>query len=345
MVDRQADVAAVEVDVAVVLDRYRVFLVDERGLAADSARCYLLDARMFLTQLSSPVVPALAGLSAQDVAGFMLRYCRGRNTWSAKAMVTGLRSLLRYLHVAGLIPASLVGAVPTVAGWRGAGLPRGLTSAQVQAMVAGCDVGTAVGRRDRAVLLLLARLGLRTVEVARLRLDDVDWRAGAVAVRGKGDRVESLPLPVDVGEAVVAYLTGGRYRGDCRSLFVRIRNPHSALTAGSVRAIVARACARAGLPRLGAHRRLRHTLGHRLAPGEDPRWRRLGRRCGTAANSAPGYTRTPTSPSNKPRSTVSPRPPRPRAATTHPTPSWRSSTTCDEPPDYTLPSIQTQPEQ
>lgn len=80
MVDRQADVAAVEVDVAVVLDRYRVFLVDERGLAADSVRCYLLDARKFLTQLSSPVVPALAGLSAQDLAGFMLRYCRGRNT-------------------------------------------------------------------------------------------------------------------------------------------------------------------------------------------------------------------------------------------------------------------------
>jgi integrase/recombinase XerD len=269
MVDGRVDVAAVEVDVAVVLDRYRAFLVDERGLAADSVRCYLLDARAFLTQLSGPVVPALAGLSAQDVAGFMLRYCRGRNTWSAKAMVTGLRSLLRYLHVAGLIPASLVGAVPTVAGWRGAGLPRGLQAAQVQAMVAGCDVGTVVGRRDRAVLLLLARLGLRTVEVARLGLDDVDWRVGAVAVRGKGDRVESLPLPVDVGEAVVAYLTGGRYRGDCRSLFVRIRNPHSALTAGSVRAIVARACARAGLPRLGAHR-LRHTLATDLLRAGTP---------------------------------------------------------------------------
>lgn len=98
----------------------------------------------------------------------------------------------------GVGPGFIGGAVPTVAGWREAGLPRGLPATQVQAMVAGCDVGTVVGRRDRAVLLL-ARLGLQTVEVARLGLDNVDWRAGAVAVRGKGDRVESLPLPVDVG--------------------------------------------------------------------------------------------------------------------------------------------------
>jgi integrase/recombinase XerD len=181
----------------------------------------------------------------------------------------GFAALLRYLHVAGLIPASLVGAVPMVAGWRAAGLPRALPATQVQAMLAGCDVGTVVGRRDLAVLLLLARLGLRTVEVARLGLDDVDWRAGVVVVRGKGDRVESLPLPVDVGEAVVGYLTGGRHRGDCRSLFVRVRSPHSALTAGAVRGIVAHACARAGLPRLAAHR-LRHTLATDLLRAGTP---------------------------------------------------------------------------
>jgi len=256
--ERDEVTATVGDSVAAVLESYRVFLVDERGLAAESVRCYLLDARVFLTQLPDPLGVALAGLSAGQVTGFVLGYCRGRNTWSAKAMVTGLRSLLRFLHVAGLVPVPLVGAVPSVASWRGASLPRGLTVGQVTAMLGSCDLDTVVGRRDHAVLVMLARLGLRTVEVAGLGLDDVDWRSGHLLVRGKGDRVERLPLPVQVGQVLVDYLRD-RSGGDCRALFVRVHAPRVGLTATAVRQIVARACARAGLPRLGAHR-LRHTL-------------------------------------------------------------------------------------
>jgi len=255
--DREAD--AQDAAVALVLVNYREYLIGERGLAAESVRCYQRDARVFLAQLPGPVESALRALSAGQVTGFFVEYCRDRNVWSAKAMVTGVRSFLRYLHVAGLIPVSLIGAVPAVASWRGASLPRGLTAAQVQAMLNSCDLTTLVGRRDYAVLVLLARLGLRTVEVAALSLDDIDWRSGRLSIRGKANRVEPLPLPVEVGAAIVGYLTSGRPRTDARDLFVRVRHPQIALTAMAVRQIVARACTRAGLPRLAAHR-LRHTL-------------------------------------------------------------------------------------
>jgi integrase len=117
---------------------------------------------------------------------------------------------------------------------------------------------TAVGRRDHAVMLLLARLGLRAGEVAALTLDDLDWRAGEVIVRGKGDRIERLPLPVDVGEALVAYLRDGRPTGTCRALFVRAQPPMTGMSASSIRVVVRRGCERAGLPVVGAHR-LRHS--------------------------------------------------------------------------------------
>ena len=207
---------------------------------------------------------ALAELSAGLVTGYVVEYCRGRNTESAKAMVTALRSLLRFLHVTGRVPDSLVGAVPAVANWRLAGLPRTLSAEQVEALIQGCDTGCEVGARDRAVLVMLARLGLRTVEVAALQLEDVDWRSGQILIRGKGNRVERLPLPQTVGEALAEYATTTRPRCASRSVFLTVRGrPPRPLTAMAVRQIVARACERAGLPRLGAHR-LRHTLASDL---------------------------------------------------------------------------------
>ncbi|MQB02400.1 MAG: tyrosine-type recombinase/integrase [Actinobacteria bacterium] len=134
-----------------------------------------------------------------------------------------------------------------------------LQAREVRLQLDSCDVATAVGRRDYAVLVLLARLGLRGAEAAALELDDVDWRGGEVAIRGKGRRLERLPLPVAVGEALAAYLTGGRPRCGAATVFVTARAPYRALTPMAVRQIVARACRRAGLRRLGAHR-LRHTL-------------------------------------------------------------------------------------
>jgi integrase/recombinase XerD len=214
--------------------------------------------------LPQPVDVALAELSAGLVTGYVVEYCRGRNVESAKAMVTALRSLLRFLHVTGRAPGPLTGAVPAVASWRLAGLPRTLSAGQVEALIEGCDTGSVVGVRDRALLVLLARLGLRTAEAAALRLEDVDWRSGQILIRGKGNRVERLPLPQAVGEALAEYLTRTRPAGVSRSVFLTVRGrPPRPLTAMAVRQIVARACERAGLPRLGAHR-LRHTLASDL---------------------------------------------------------------------------------
>jgi site-specific recombinase XerD len=203
---------------------------------------------------------SLAGVDAATVTGYVLEHAAAANSvWSAKAEVTALRSLLRFLHVQGWIGSPLVGAVPAVAGWRLVSLPKGLPSGQVQALLAAHDLDTRVGMRDHAVLVVLARLGLRGAEVAALQLVDIEWRAGQLVVRGKGSRVERLPLPAEVGQALADYLTGGRPRCECPSLFVTARRPFRQLTPGAVRAIMGRACGRADLPRLGAHR-LRHTL-------------------------------------------------------------------------------------
>jgi len=218
--------------VEVVLEQFRAWLVQERGLAPESVRCYVTQARPFLVALPSPLDEALRGLGAGQVTAFMLGRCAGRNVWSAKAAVTAVRSLLRFLHLGGHVPVGLAGAVPSVAGWRLASLPRGLDAGQVELLLAACDPGSPVGRRDFAVLTVLARLGLRGAEVAGLRLVDVDWRAGELTVRGKANRIDALPLPVAVGEALVAYLTDGRPACDVATLFVTVRAPVAPAVAG-----------------------------------------------------------------------------------------------------------------
>jgi integrase len=172
-------------------------------------------------------------------------------------LVTVLRSLLRYLYVAGLIGAPLQWAVPGVADLRDRSLPRGLEPAVLAKLLAGCDRRRTVGRRDYAILLLLARLGLRAGEVAALRLDDVDWRRGELLVRGKGDRHERLPLPADVGEALVSYLCR-RPKSECRIVFLKVIAPAGPLSGKAIWGVVHDACVRAGIPSVGPHR-LRHT--------------------------------------------------------------------------------------
>jgi site-specific recombinase XerD len=244
---------------AVVLAGFRSWLVVERGLSRETVRCYCSPAGTFLASLPDPVDIAVRQLDSGQVVAFMVGYCRDRNTWSAKAMATSLRALLRFLDVSGCTRTGLAGAVPGVAGWRLASLPRGLDAAVVARLLGCCDRTTVVGRRDYAILTVLARLGLRGAEVTGLEVDDFDWRGGEVAVRGKGNRVDRLPLPVDVGEAIVAYLTGGRPACSARAVFCTIRAPHRPLTAAAIRQIMGRACCRADLERLGAHR-LRHSL-------------------------------------------------------------------------------------
>lgn len=243
-----------------LLADYRAYLVAERGLAKTTVYNHERAARLFLDERcrAHHGELRLEHLTAADVAGFVVAECPSRSVGSAKILVTGLRSLLGFLHVEGRVPVPLASAVPAVAGWRGGSLPRALPATQVRRLLTSCDRRRAVGRRDFAILMLLARLGLRAGEVAALELGDMDWRAGEVVVRGKGRRQERLPVPADVGEAIVGYLRRGRPPGTDRSLFLRVRAPHGPLSDGAVKGVVRTAGDRAGLPRVGAHR-LRHS--------------------------------------------------------------------------------------
>lgn len=248
-----------------LLADYRAYLVGERGLAAGTVRLREQIARLFLVGQPEPLELALRRLGPGDVTRFVLAECRSgrRGVASAKTLTSGLRSVLSFLHLEGWLPVALAPAVPSVAGWRLASLPRALDAAHVERLLASCDRTTAVGRRDFAVLTLLWRLGLRSFEVAGLSLDDIDWHAGELTIRGKGSVSERLPLPHDVGRALVDYLHMGRPGGSCRELFLRARAPQRGITAAGVRSVVHHACDRAGLARLGAHR-LRHTVASDL---------------------------------------------------------------------------------
>jgi integrase/recombinase XerD len=242
-----------------LLHRYRHYLTVERGLADQSARRYLDAVRPFLASRVSPQGLALGDLKAGDVTAFVIACCPRQPRGTARITVTALRSLLRFLHLEGTISQPLVAAVPSVSGWRLAGLPKGLEADQVRSLLGTCDRDTAMGRRNFAIITMLIRLGLRAGEVAGLELDDVDWRAGEFIVRGKGRREERLPLPADVGEAIAAYLRRGRPVGaQGRTIFVRVTAPHRALSPNGLSCIVAAAARRAGLGQIHAHR-LRHT--------------------------------------------------------------------------------------
>ena len=193
----------------------------------------------------------------------MIAECGRVSAGSAKGRVAELRSLLRFLFVAEVITVRLGTAVPPVGGWRLASVPPTMTTAEVQALLDQCDRSTDVGARNFAMLTLVARLGLRSIEVARLELGDLDWRAGEIVVHGKGHRDDRLPLPADVGEAVVEHLRRRHAAVGCRQVFVLLKAPHGPIRAGLVNDITKQACQRAGLRRIGPHR-LRHALAAEL---------------------------------------------------------------------------------
>lgn len=243
-----------------LLERYRSWMTSERGLSAATMLRYENTARRFLAE------QAMAGgtfaphrLTGADLNTFLLRECARVSAGSAKGRVAELRSLMRFLHLHGVTPARLGGAVPPVGGWRFAAVPRTMAPGDVERLLERTSRQEPVGVRDYAILMLVARLGLRSVEVARLLLDDVDWRCGEIVVRGKGRREGRLPLPADVGEAVVAYLSGARPGAQSRHLFLTCKAPRGPIRADLVGDVVERACLRAGLSRVGPHR-LRHAL-------------------------------------------------------------------------------------
>lgn len=254
----EAEIAAPATHAEALLERYRRYLLAERGLREKVVRGYVDSVRPFVVSHATADGTDLSWLTAGEVTAFLTGESRRLAPKTAQRLATALRSLLRFWHVEGLISGPLDRAVPKVANRR-PGLPRPLEPAQVQALLASCDRGTAGGRRDLAMMTLLARMGLRAGEVAGLRLDDIDWRCGEITIAGKGNRRDRLPLPADAGEAVADWLRHGRPATALdRSVFTRIKAPHRGLTSGGVTQAVAAAARRAGLGVIYAHR-LRHS--------------------------------------------------------------------------------------
>ena len=249
--------------VEVLMASYGKYLTHERGLSAPVAEAYSHWVTPFVDDMSDAEgAVEFADMAAGDVARFLTTQLPTMTRKTAQMTACALRSFLRYLHEEQMVEVALADAVPAVAHRRMSGLPAPLNPTQVTALLEACDRSSAVGRRDFAVITVLHRLGLRCAEVTGLRLDDVDWQAGILRIRGKGNRVDLLPLPVDVGRAIVDYLRDGRPQTSARTVFVKARAPHTALAPSGLSCIVARAARRAGLGMVHAHR-LRHTTASR----------------------------------------------------------------------------------
>jgi integrase/recombinase XerD len=249
-----------------VLAGFERHLLCERAMAASTAAAYVTRARRFLAGLAGG---GLADLAAGDVTRAVLAEAETVSAGSAQYFVAALRAFLRFCFVEGLVEADLAWAALAVTGRRRSPLPMGISQAAARALLASCDRRRAAGRRDYAVLVTLLRLGLRASEAAALTLEDIDWRAGEITVHGKGRRDERLPLPADVGEAIAAYLTRGRPVTGCREVFLRVIAPAGPLGRGGISFIVRRACRRAGIAPVGAHR-LRHTAACEMANAGAP---------------------------------------------------------------------------
>ena len=213
-----------------IFGEFADYLQGVRGLAPRTIVRHLPFIRRFLREVCAADASDLGKISREDVTRYIERHARDRSAASGKAMCWSLRAFLRYLHHKGLTPLALADCVPSIRRWKLASLPTYLSAEQVQRVLDGCDRATTMGRRDYAILMLLAKLGLRAGEVATLTLDDIDWRSGEMLIRAKGRQRARMPMPADVGAAVVAYLRDGRPRSSlCRRLFLRALAPNSAL--------------------------------------------------------------------------------------------------------------------
>jgi integrase/recombinase XerD len=252
----------------VLLACFERYLLAERGLVAGTVVLYLRSARRFVEGL--PADRGLAGLAAGDVTAAVLRESEVVSVGAAQNFVSGLRWFLRFCFVEGLVGSDFSQAALLVRGRSSSSsLPRGISRADARALLGSCDRRQALGRRDYAIIILLLRLGLRRGEVAGLTLDDIDWRAGELVVRGKGSRVDRLPLPADVGQAIASYLQRGRPRSGRREVFLRAKAPYDPIASGTVASTVRRACRRAGIAEFGSHR-LRHTAACEMVQANVP---------------------------------------------------------------------------
>jgi len=244
--------------------RFARYLAVERGLAAETVRSYVSQVRPFLLAHAG-AEGGWAAVTERQVGGFVTARAVGQRPRSVAVGVNALRALLRWMWREGVVARPLAEAVGSVAAPTGTVPPKALSAGEVAEVYAALPAVGPVRLRDEAMLALMRRLGLRAGEAAGLRLEDVDWRAGVLTVRGKGRRGEQLPLPVDVGRLLVAYLRAGRPTGTAhREVFLAVDAPHRPLGRGAVCSVASRALARAGVPGPGGAHRLRHTTACRV---------------------------------------------------------------------------------
>jgi site-specific recombinase XerD len=247
-----------------IFKAFEDYLRTERGLTPRSIVRHLPIIRRFLHEVCPAGDDDLGKISQESVIGYIERHARDWSPKTGKAMCWSLRAFLRYLHHRGLNPRALAGCVPSIRRWKLATLPTHLPAAQVQKALDSCDRATAIGQRDYAILMLLAKLGLRAGEVATLTLDDIDWRAGEMLIRAKGRQRTRMPMPPDVGAAVVAYLRDGRPTSSCRRLFLRMAAPHVGFASGCAITMIAKGALDRASVRGCAHRGA-HIFRHSLA--------------------------------------------------------------------------------
>jgi site-specific recombinase XerD len=250
-----------------IFEEFGGYLRTERGLAPKSIVRHQPFIRRFLREVCPAGVGDLGRISQEDVIRYIERHARDWSTESGKAMCWSLRAFLRYLHHRGLNPLALAGCVPSIRRWKFASLPTYLSAAQVQKALGSCDRATALGLRDYAILMMLAKLGMRAGEIVALTLDDMDWRTGEMLIHAKGRQRARMPIPPDVGAAVVAYLRDGRPKSSCRRLFLRTLAPNVGFASGCAITMIAKtALERAGIrgyAHQGAHI-FRHSLATEL---------------------------------------------------------------------------------
>jgi site-specific recombinase XerD len=245
---------------------FRHHLRGQGGFAPRTIITHLPTLRRFLDEHCKSGTRDFSRLAAADIVSFVARHAPHQSTRSTARMCWTLRSFLRYLRYKDLIGIDLASAVPSVRTWRFASLPRYLAPGVVEKVLDTIDRSTSLGRRDYAVLLLLARLGLRASEVTTLCLQDIDWQSGVLTIRGKARQRAQMPLPHEVGAAIGDYLQHGRPRSESRRVFLRQLAPQIGFSSAASVTMIARLAlerARVDTPRKGAHV-FRHTLATRL---------------------------------------------------------------------------------
>jgi len=246
----------------ILVEQFQHFLRQERGLAETTITKYTPIVRTFLAESFPRGIPDFHQISADDIARFVQRQAERITSKDAPTVVTALRSFLRHLLYRGAIQTDLATCVPTIATWSQSKVPKFLPAEQIQQVLDACDRNSTLGKRNYCILLLLARLGLRAGEVVALTLDDIDWEAGAITVRGKGKRVAQMPLPVEVGAAIADYLRRARPDCSCRRVFIREKAPLVGFANSvAICSLVERALKKAGVESVyrGSHL-FRHSL-------------------------------------------------------------------------------------